>query len=52
MRQNVEVNKKVITQYMNDPKDLWPICCCRSRARGNRGQLGGNMVEHVTDPGK
>lgn len=32
-------------------KDLWPICCCRSRSRGNRDQLG-SMWEHVVDPGK
>lgn len=42
-------------------KDLWPICCCRSRSKGKRGELSHPLshenatrwlMDHVTDPGE
>ena len=38
-------------------KDLWPICCCRSRGKGKRGQLPKEnasqwIINHVSDPGE
>lgn len=34
-------------------KDLWPVCCCRSRSNGQRsGQLSSTILDHVTDPGE
>ena len=39
-------------------KDIWPICCCRSRSNGQRGDLHEDtdavkwFLSHVTDPGE
>ena len=41
----------IILIVIGSLKDLWPICCCRSRSSGRRGQLG-SILDHVTDPGK
>ena len=33
-------------------KDLWPVCCCRSRSNGHRGDHEEKIFSHVTDPGE
>ena len=39
-------------------KDLWPVCCCRSRSNGQRGDIYSQedavkrIFSHVTDPGE
>ena len=39
-------------------KDLWPICCCRTRSNGERGNVYSQeeavkkIFNHITDPGE